>query len=164
MTIHSAVGMLSIRLSKLICRIKFSFFTRWLLQQAKLSRMGLIEPRSDCGKDIVTDKSDCLVRIIVWRCYWVVFFKWCRKNRYSEFRALRLWLYGNRVPLVCNWRLWTGKYAVLTWRWHKRHNTTDFGFNAWEVSRTSNFTSCRCQLATKIMRFDAVRLFRGATS
>lgn len=39
------------------------------------------------------------------------------------------------------------------------HNWSEYGFIARYISWPRNFSSWRCQLATKIVRFDTIRLF-----
>jgi len=63
---------------------------------------------------------------------------------------------SKKLFLVWNWRY--GQYVVST-RCHKPHNTTHFGAIARKIPGTCDFKIWWCQLASKIMRFDAIGLF-----
>ena len=70
-----------------------------------------------------------------------------------------LWSYDNRLFFACYWRIRLWEYVASTGRCHMPHNSSGYGFIARDISWPCNFSSWRCQLATKIMRFDTIRLF-----
>ena len=59
------------------------------------------------------------------------------------------------------WLAWW--HVVPTRRYHMPHNSSEYGFIARYIFWPRNISSWLYQLATKIMPFDTIRLFCGAT-
>ena len=70
--------------------------------------------------------------------------------------------YGHMITDFCFprfWIIWLGENVVSTRRCHMPHNSSEYGFIAWDISWPRNFSLWRYQLAITIMQFDIIRPF-----
>ena len=80
-----------------------SFWSWWVCKQAKLLHLGQRKPAPIHWKADAPKTSHCLVRILIQRNNWAIFFrKWARRGRYNQWRSLSG--HVERIFVHKNWR------------------------------------------------------------
>lgn len=135
-------------------RWRSPFSSQWLRQKADQKHLGHGESKSAPRASHAPTTVHCLMWISGWRCHWAILLRkcsncdWCPISRHVD-------------QLLSAWNCWYGswRHVVSTGRCHLPHSQRYNAVIANEIRREDYLAPRWCELATEIMRFDAVGIF-----